>query len=35
MLKKKRKQKDYFKPVRVDNFCTRHYVEYESNGDRS
>ena len=26
---------DYYKPVRVDNFCNSSYLEYESNADRN
>ena len=26
---------DYNKPIRVDNFCSNNYIEYESNGDRN
>ena len=26
--------KDYYKLVRVDNFWSRNYIEYESNSDR-
>ena len=26
---------DYYKPIRVANFCSSNYVEYESNGDRN
>ena len=26
---------DYYKPVRVDNFCSNNYIEYESNGYRN
>ena len=26
---------DYYKPVRVNNFCSNNYIEYESNGDRN
>ena len=27
--------KNYYKPVRVSNFCSNNYIEYESNGDRN
>ena len=27
-------KEDYYKPVRVVNFCSNNYIEYESNGDR-
>ena len=26
---------DYYKPVRIGNFWSRNYIEYESNGDRN
>ena len=26
---------DYYKPVRVHNFCSNNYIEYESNGDKN
>ena len=26
-------EEDYYKPVRVDNFYSNNYVEYESSGD--
>ena len=28
-------EEDYYKPVRVGNFCSNSYIEYESNGDRN
>ena len=28
-------EKDYYKPVRVGNFRSNIYIEYESNGDRN
>ena len=28
------KKENYYKPVRVGNFCSNNYIEYESNGDR-
>ena len=27
------KKKNYYKPVRVSNFCSNNYIEYETNGD--
>ena len=29
------KEEGYYKPVRVDNFWSNNYIEYESNGDRN
>ena len=26
---------DYYKPIRVGNFFSKNYIEYESNGDRN
>ena len=28
-------EKDYYKPVKVGNFWSNNYIEYESNGDRN
>ena len=28
-------EKDYYKPVRVNNFLSKNYIEYESNGDKN
>ena len=28
-------EEDYYKPVRVDNFWSNNYIEYESEGDRN
>ena len=28
-------EKDYYKPVRVCNFCRGNYIEYESNNDKN
>ena len=28
-------EKNYYKPVRVGNFWSNNYIEYESNGDRN
>ena len=28
-------EEDYFKPIRVSNFQSNNYIEYESNGDRN
>ena len=28
-------KEDYYKPVRVVNFCSNNYIEHESNGDRN
>ena len=28
-------EKSYYKPVRVSNFWSNNYIEYESNGDRN
>ena len=28
------KKENYYKPVRVGNFCSNNYIEHESNGDR-
>ena len=30
-----REEEDYYKPVRVGNFYSNNYVEYENNGDRN
>ena len=30
----KHKKENYYKPVRVGNFWSNNYIEYESNGDR-
>ena len=30
----KHKKENYYKPVRVCNFWSNNYIEYESNGDR-
>ena len=32
---KKRKNKNYYKPVRVSNFWSNNCIEYKSNSDRS
>ena len=29
------KKKNYYKPVKVSNFWSNNYIEYESNGDRN
>ena len=29
------RQEDYYKPVRVGNFWSNNYIEYESNGERN
>ena len=29
------KEEKHYKPIRVINFCSNNYVEYESNGDRN
>ena len=29
------KEENYYKPVRVNNFWSNNYIEYESNGDRN
>ena len=29
------KEENYYKPVRVVNFCSNNSIEYESNGDRN
>ena len=31
----KKKKKNYYKPVRVTNFWSNNYIEYENNGDRN
>ena len=31
----KQEKEDYYKPVKVDNFCTQYYIEYGSNADRN
>ena len=28
-------KEDYYKPIRVGNFYSSNYIEYESNGDRN
>ena len=28
-------KENYYKPVRVNNFCSSSYIEYESNSDRN
>ena len=28
-------EKDYYKPVRVNNFLSNNYIEYKSNGDKN
>ena len=28
-------EENYYKPVRVDNFQSKNYTEYENNGDRN
>ena len=28
-------EESYYKPVRVNNFWSNNYIEYESNGDRN
>ena len=30
-----KKKKNYYEPVRVNNFWSNNYIEYESNGDRN
>ena len=35
MKKKKKEEENYYKLLRVDNFWSNNYVEYESNGDRN
>ena len=32
---KHKEEENYYKPVRVSNFWSNNYVEYESNGDRN
>ena len=34
-LSEHEEEKNYHKPVRVNNFCSNNYNEYESNGDRN
>ena len=29
------KPDDYYKPIRVDNYWNKNYIEYESNGDKN
>ena len=29
------KRKNYYKPVKMGNFWSNNYIEYESNGDRN
>ena len=29
------KEENYYKPVRVSNFWSNNYIEFESNGDRN
>ena len=29
------KPDDYYKPIRVDNYWNKDYIEYESNGDKN
>ena len=33
--RKHEEQQNYYKPVRVSNFGSNSYIEYESNGDRN
>ena len=28
-------EENYYKPIRVSNFWSNNYIEYESNGDRN
>ena len=30
-----KEEENYYKPVRVSNFWSNNYIEYESNGDRN
>ena len=30
-----KKKKNYYKPVRVNNFWSNNYIEYKSNGDKN
>ena len=30
-----KQEDDYYKPIRVGNFCNNNYIEYESSGDRN
>ena len=32
---KEEQEENYYKPLRVNNFWSNNYIEYESNGDRS
>ena len=34
-LSEREEEKNYYKPVRVSNFWSNNYIEYESNGDRN
>ena len=34
-IRKHEEQQNYYKPVRVTNFWSNSYIEYESNGDRN
>ena len=35
LFEHEKKEETYYKPVRVSNFCSNSYIEYESNSDRN
>ena len=35
LLEHENEEENYYKPVRVSNFWSNSYIEYESNGDRN
>ena len=35
LFEHEKEEKNYYKPVRVSNFWSNNYIEYESNGDRN
>ena len=35
LFEHKEVDENYYKPVRVSNFCSNDYIEYESSGDRN
>ena len=35
LLELEDEEEDYCKPVKVDNFCSNNYIEYEGNVDRN
>ena len=33
LFEHEKEEENYYKPVRVSNFCSNNYIEYETNGD--